>query len=219
MHDETRAEARIDDCWNRIGVRGDRSCERLVRHVHCRNCEVFEAAAATLRDRLAVTLDDAPPAMPEAVRAGRSHVLFRVAAVWLGLPTASLDAIVEPGPVHSLPHGRSAALLGVTNVRGTLAPCFDLRALLELESGEVAAASRRAVPQMLIVGDAAGRVAVPVDEVVGIETIAEDDIVAPGKEAASPLHAVASGVVRRQGRSITLIDHQRLAASVSACFG
>ena len=28
--------APIDDCWNRIGVRGDASCARLVEYVHCR---------------------------------------------------------------------------------------------------------------------------------------------------------------------------------------
>ena len=38
----------VDDCWNRIGIHGDKSCERLAAHVHCRNCEVH-AAAATLQ--------------------------------------------------------------------------------------------------------------------------------------------------------------------------
>ena len=30
----------IDDCWNRIGVRGDASCPKLDDYVHCRNCPV-----------------------------------------------------------------------------------------------------------------------------------------------------------------------------------
>ena len=32
---------RIDDCWNRIGVHGDKSCPLLDEHVHCRNCAVY----------------------------------------------------------------------------------------------------------------------------------------------------------------------------------
>lgn len=36
----------IDDCWNRIGVRGDGSCPRLAGYIHCRNCPVHDAAAA-----------------------------------------------------------------------------------------------------------------------------------------------------------------------------
>ena len=35
----------IGDCWNRIGVNGDRTCPALEEHVHCRNCPVFAGAA------------------------------------------------------------------------------------------------------------------------------------------------------------------------------
>ena len=31
----------IDDCWNRIGVHGNKSCPLLAEHVHCRNCAVY----------------------------------------------------------------------------------------------------------------------------------------------------------------------------------
>ena len=34
------------DCWNHIGVSGDRSCPELNAHIHCRNCPVFAEAAA-----------------------------------------------------------------------------------------------------------------------------------------------------------------------------
>ena len=39
------------DCWNRIGVTGDRSCPELNTFVHCRNCPVFAAAARAFFDR------------------------------------------------------------------------------------------------------------------------------------------------------------------------
>ncbi len=39
------------DCWNRIGVNGDRSCPELTSFVHCRNCPVFAAAARSFFDR------------------------------------------------------------------------------------------------------------------------------------------------------------------------
>ena len=32
-------------CWNSIGVAGDMSCEKLVANIHCRNCDVYSAAA------------------------------------------------------------------------------------------------------------------------------------------------------------------------------
>ena len=40
----------LDACWQRIGVQGDRSCERLVQHVHCHNCERHAEAAVLLLD-------------------------------------------------------------------------------------------------------------------------------------------------------------------------
>ena len=39
-HDDAQA---IDDCWNRIGIHGDKSCPLLSNHIHCRNCAVYSA--------------------------------------------------------------------------------------------------------------------------------------------------------------------------------
>ncbi|WYX25703.1 hypothetical protein WJ969_08370 [Achromobacter xylosoxidans] len=44
--------AEVDDCWNRIGIRGDKRCERLAGYVHCRNCPVYADAAKRILDRL-----------------------------------------------------------------------------------------------------------------------------------------------------------------------
>ena len=45
------AAAMIADCWNKIGVRGDGSCPELEKHIHCRNCPTYTAAASMLLDR------------------------------------------------------------------------------------------------------------------------------------------------------------------------
>jgi chemotaxis-related protein WspD len=39
-----------DDCWNQIGVRGDRSCPELATVGHCHNCPVFAAAGRRFLD-------------------------------------------------------------------------------------------------------------------------------------------------------------------------
>ena len=56
----------VDDCWNRIGVFGDKSCPRLERHIHCRNCEVYGAAAIALLDRYGLSLIHIFSSMPWA---------------------------------------------------------------------------------------------------------------------------------------------------------
>ena len=54
-HEDAQA---IDDCWNRIGIHGDKSCPLLIDHIHCRNCAVYSAAATRLLDRYALQQDD-----------------------------------------------------------------------------------------------------------------------------------------------------------------
>ncbi|MFO6049445.1 chemotaxis protein CheW, partial [Pseudomonas aeruginosa] len=90
----------VDDCWNRIGVHGDKSCERLAEHVHCRNCEVYAAAATYLLDRIALRQDQLDSAetmdsQREQSDLGetRSILVFRLGEEWFGLATGSLVAL------------------------------------------------------------------------------------------------------------------------------
>ena len=57
------------DCWNVIGVRGDRSCPELTTVVHCHHCPVFAAAGRTFLDA------PSPPGYLEEVEVimGHSH--------------------------------------------------------------------------------------------------------------------------------------------------
>lgn len=90
----------IDDCWNRIGVRGDGSCEKLAQHIDCRNCPVHARAAAELLDRLQVEQmadgwsEQAEP-MQEQDADLSSWLLFRIGEEWLALPTALLEEITD----------------------------------------------------------------------------------------------------------------------------
>ena len=124
-HDEAQA---IDDCWNRIGIHGDHSCPLLADHIHCRNCAVYSAAATHLLDRYALQQDDErhSSAVVEVQVATRSLLMFRLGEEWLALSTRSLVEVAPLQTVHSLPHQRSRALLGVANVRWALVACRSL---------------------------------------------------------------------------------------------
>lgn len=129
----------IDDCWNRIGVAGDASCPELKQHIHCRNCPVYSAAAATLLQR------DLPPghlaawsrhfAQKKQIEEfdTQSVVIFRISAEWIALPTSVFQEVGELRPIHSLPHRRVETVLGLANVRGELLICVSLGKLLGLE--------------------------------------------------------------------------------------
>ncbi|WP_437179627.1 chemotaxis protein CheW [Pseudomonas muyukensis] len=200
----------IDDCWNRIGVHGDKQCPLLERHVHCRNCEVYADAATRLLDRYALLQEDeiAVPATVQAV-VGRSLLLFRLGEEWLALATACLSEISPLQPVHSLPHQRSRVLQGVANVRGALVPCLSLGDLLGLPGEAGAQRDGRAMPRMLILAVEGGPVVVAVDEIDGIHRLdlaGQDN----GRDAAH----FTTAVLQWRGRSVRVLDEQQLLSAV-----
>ncbi|MCI8210056.1 chemotaxis protein CheW [Pseudomonas sp. S25] len=215
IHEDAQA---IDDCWNRIGIHGDRSCPLLVEHIHCRNCPVYAAAATTLLDRYALTRDDrdyAPGADLQVETKTRSILVFRLGEEWLGFPTRCLIEIAPLQIIHSLPHQRSRALLGVANVRGALVACLSLVELLGLDSTGTPAQSGRIMPRMLIVAAEGGPVVVPVDEVHGIHAIEEHLL---DSASSSGTHANARftrGVLQWKDYSLRLLDEEQLLSAVN----
>ena len=215
IHSEAQA---IDDCWNRIGIYGDKSCPLLPQHIHCRNCDTYAAAATRLLDRYSFEQQSqelyAPQAHEQKV-ATCSLVIFRLSEEWLGLPTRCLDEVAPMQTIHSLPHQRSRALRGVANVRGTLVPCLSLVELLGLDPAVPGASSQRVMPRMLIVAAHGGAVVLPVDEVDGIHNIAEDEI---SSASLSGEHASAKytrGVLHWKTRSLRLLDEEQLLSAIT----
>ena len=210
IHDEAQA---IDDCWNRIGIHGDKSCPLLVEHIHCRNCAVYSAAATRLLDRYALQQDDRArvQAPVDSDLVTRSLLMFRLGEEWLGLTTRSLVEVAPLQPIHSLPHQRSRALLGVANVRGALVACLSLAELLDLEPGGTVASGARSQPRMLIVAAKGGAVVVPVDEVDGIHAI-DERILANASPSAGKY---TRGVLPYKGRSLRWLDEEQLLSAVT----
>ena len=203
-------DAHIDDCWNRIGVHGDKQCPLLERHVHCRNCEVYAAAATRLLDRYALMQDhQAAVAAPVEENTSRSMLLFRLGEEWLALPTACLAEIAPLQAVHSLPHQRSRVLQGVANVRGALVPCLSLADLLGVQASAAEQRSGRAMPRMLILAAEGGPVVMAVEEIDGIHRL--DPLLLNSGQDAS--HFTAA-VLQWRGRSVRVLDDQHLLSAV-----
>ncbi|HDS1699338.1 MULTISPECIES: chemotaxis protein CheW [Pseudomonas] len=203
-------DAHIDDCWNRIGVRGDKQCPLLERHVHCRNCEVYAAAATRLLDRYALTQDhQAAAVQPDEENTGHSMLLFRLGEEWLALATACLVEIAPLQAVHSLPHQRSRLLHGVANVRGALVPCLSLADLLGVQGGAPEQRSVRAMPRMLILAAEGGPVVMAVEEIDGIHRL-DPQLLGSGRDATR----FTAAVLQWRGRSVRVLDDQHLLSAL-----
>lgn len=212
-HEDAQA---IDDCWNRIGVHGDKSCPLLPEHIHCRNCAVYSTAATRLLDRYALQQEDHRQSLAvENDVVTRSLLMFRLGEEWLGLVTRCLVEVATLQPIHSLPHQRSRALLGVANVRGALVACLSLVELLGLDATPGVASGARVMPRMLIIAAHGGPVVVPVDEVDGIHAIDERTLNAASGSGSQASARYTRGVLQFKGRSLRWLDEEQLLSAVT----
>ena len=213
-HEDAQA---IDDCWNRIGIHGDKSCPLLSEHIHCRNCAVYSTAATRLLDRYALQQDDREQVSNtvESEVKTRSLLMFRLGEEWLGLATRCLVEVAPSQAIHSLPHQRSGALLGVANVRGALVACLSLVELLGLDGISNVASGTRVMPRMLIIAAHGGPVVVPVDEVDGIHAIDEQILDAASRSGTQASAKYTRGVLQFKGRSLRWLDEEQLLSAVT----
>ncbi|KVE38425.1 chemotaxis protein CheW [Burkholderia sp. TSV86] len=225
--EQARIAVEIDACWNRIGTRGDRSCERLAEYRRCLNCPVYAHHAAMLLDRpltdaeladasrFAAGQTAAEAVCDEIADAKHAALVFRVAHEWLALPTCVLCEIVDTRKIHALPHRRNRAVLGIANVRGTLRVAVSLAQLLGLDTSASGVALRAGFTRMLVVAHRGDPVVFPVDEVEGVLRFAASEWMPAPATVARAGDAHSRGVFGWRGRTVGLLDEDRLFDSLA----
>jgi len=207
------AIASIDDCWNRIGVIGDQSCEKLEQAVHCRNCDVYAGAAQ--RNLQRVVGDDYKKEWAAHFRqaaAGTqqldaSCLVFRIGREWLSLPTRMFVSVAPRAKPHRLPHRTEPGLSGIVNVGGTLYPCMSLAALLGIdESEEDIATGHHTFARLLLTQWDDQAYALPVADLHGILRYATKSVQAPAATINKGLSRFLSGVIAHQDMHIGVLD-------------
>lgn len=216
------------DCWNRIGVFGDRSCPELTPVGHCHNCPVFAAAGRRFLD------GPAPPgyleewaarlAEPEEAAAGEvvGVLVFRVGGEWLALPVGVLVEVTPPRPIHRVPF-RGGLLAGLVNVRGELHLAVRLDQLLGIRAAPTqeapaanGAGQRPGLPRLLVVRRGPDAWVFPVDEVDGVQRFPAADLAAVPPTLGRAAGRFTRGVFRHDGRAVGYLDAARLFEALRA---
>lgn len=203
------------DCWNRIGVRGDRSCPELANVVHCHNCPVFAAAGRNF-------LNAPPPAgyleewtarlatPPETVATDLQSVLiFRMGEEWLALPVEVLAEVTPWRQPHRVPH-RGGLLAGLVNLRGELHLCVHLAQLLGVRTDRENAAAPERAARLLVAVWRQQRWVFPVDAVDQVHRYSRASLTPAPATVARSHHRFSRGVFVWDGHSIGLLDPERL---------
>ena len=211
----------ISDCWDKIGVSGDRSCLDLETYIHCRNCPVYAKAAMQLLSR---------PLSPEHRAEWTSHyalpqklstlgkisvVIFRIGFEWLALPTHSFVEIAEHRKIHSIPHRTGNVVMGLVNIRGELMVCVSLGHLLDLENTAVRERRLSTIYDRLVVVIWNGhRFVFPADEVFGIQRLQADDVKEPPATIGRSSIAYSQGIIAWQNKTVGLLDAESVFAAL-----
>jgi chemotaxis-related protein WspD len=205
------------DCWKRIGVWGKQRprCERLGEVIHCRNCEVFTRAGRNLLERelpadymrewtqvLATKKADEPLGTV-------SLLVFRIEREWLALPTLLFAEVIDPAPIHGIPHRKHPALLGLINVHGEVQLCVSLQALLGMESAREK--KHTSAYQRMIVLDDRGKYWVfPVDEIHGIYRLRLDCLALPPASVGKAGAGFSKGLFSWENKQVDWLDEELL---------
>jgi purine-binding chemotaxis protein CheW len=149
-------------------------------------------------------------AAPEAEM--RRFLTFRLDGTLYALPSEHVLEVIHVPAVARVPHS-PPALMGVANLRGSVLPLVDLRALLG--SHGVAAA---AVAPKVIVLDAGQRLGVTVDSVDALVPIAEDRIETRESGLAAREGEILTGAFRseRHDEVAKVLDIERLLGAAFA---
>jgi chemotaxis-related protein WspD len=214
------------DCWNVIGVSGDRSCPELSSHIHCRNCPVFAGAARTFFDRSAPEgyLADWSRWLSERSGFGIggargeaedhsvlvpgdsvSVLIFRLGEEWLAFRTQAVAEVTLPRPVHRIPHRSNAILAGIVNLQGQGQLCVSLHSLLSVATA--------GTPSWLVVlrdTEQAENWVFAADLVVGVRRIPRAQWRSVPSTLINPAVGYSHAILSWNGHSVGLLDEQRV---------
>ncbi|MCL1462957.1 chemotaxis protein CheW [Argonema galeatum] len=223
-----------NDCWNKIGVEGDRSCEQLKTVIHCRNCPVYSAAGRSLLEREAPPeyvnewteiLAKTPPVSSKAQVNGAivssvetvSVMIFMLGGEWLAVPVGLLQEVTDPCIIHTLPHRNSELFMGLVNIRGEILMCVSLSHLLDLEdkANSSDSVSSLAAKRMIVVGSQENHWVFIVDEVCGIHRFPLRELQNTPVVISKATEAYTKGVIRWQGHKVNYLDSDLLFSTLN----
>ena len=145
-----------------------------------------------------------------AQREGVSFLIFRLGGEWLAFRTRTVAEVTTPRPVHRVPHRSNRVFVGLVNLQGQTELCVSMHGLLGVDAP--ASASPRLV--VLRDRDRSETWAFAADEVLGVHRVPRNQWGAVPSTLANPAVGFSQAVLSWNGRSIGLLDEQRVFAAL-----
>lgn len=222
MIEESIEEIEIDDCWIRIGYRGDKSCSLLAEHGHCHNCAHFIAMGRKLLDRpvpegyLQEQTAYVSREKQTSVDASQSIMVFRLHDEWLALPTVCIRDVHNICAIHSLPSMRDSAIKGVVNVQGEVHVCISMSEVLSVRrhNKHEYKGVRKSYERLLVIRDGKADYVFIAAELLGSHNYFAEDVNKVPATVSKSTASLLSGVLVIEDRHVGLIDSKKLFATL-----
>lgn len=214
----------VSDCWNQIGVMGDRTCTQLQQFIQCHNCPVYAKAGRSLLERplsdrsaTADYLQDWTDILAHAKESDTSTdiislFIFRLGVEWLALPPNTCKEVTEDCPIHKIPHRSNHILAGIVNIRGEIQLCINLHHLLDIEPAPPGgAASTHLAYRRMVVAEKNGSTWVfAADEIHGIHHATTEDLRNVPTTLSKSQAAYTKGIIKWHHKNVACLDEELL---------
>ncbi len=136
-----------------------------------------------------------------------SVLIFRLGDEWLAFHTEAVAEVATPRPVHRVPHRSNEIVVGLVNLQGQVQLCVSLHGLLGAAASASASASRLIV---LYDSKRAEKWVFSADEVLGVHKVPRSQWRSVPSTLVNPAVGFAEAVLSWKGRSVGLLDEQRV---------
>ena len=210
----------VASCWNEIGVKGDRSCPKLLEHVHCQNCQVFADAAQSFLDRpppegyvteLTELLSSGANAVNQ--KDNLSALVFEVGEQLLAVDTTAVVEVTDPHPVHRVAHRSGRVFAGVVNIHGQLELAASLKGLLQI-NGATTRSMPPTAPRMILMQHSGQRWVFAVDAVHGVRRFRPAEVLPVPSTTQHDASAHVKLILCWDERRIGLLDLDRACSAL-----
>ncbi|MEW6365905.1 MAG: chemotaxis protein CheW [Acidobacteriota bacterium] len=211
------------DCWNAIGVLGDRSCPALSTYVHCRNCPEMMSTGRRLLDRAlpdeyrSSWADLLSKEIPRDAPFDSSVTVFRLRSEWLAISTKAFVEVLDVRPLRKIPHRTNDVFRGLVSARGEIHLCVSLSALLGLDAESPVANTM--AERMCVVRLGKWSWVFAADEVAGVVRYRAAELMPPPVTVQRALPRFTAGLLESGGRKIGVLDEETVMQALHRSLG
>jgi chemotaxis-related protein WspD len=129
----------VDNCWEKIGIFGDNTCEILPNVEHCYYCDVFKKAGRDIFNKaipqnfIEEWTEIYSKAKDKEDTEKIALVIFKISDEWFSIEAKLFIEALTNRKIHPIPERTNKYFYGILNFNGELLLCIAINNILGIE--------------------------------------------------------------------------------------